>query len=66
MAYNPESNGPWLAYQSTYPGLHRHFSSKELSVGTYIWRIEPHEALDQIENQSYRLDPNLTGQFMAC
>ena len=65
MVDNPEPDGPWFSDQSAYPGLHRNYGCKELSVGTYVWRIEPYQTLDQIKNQSYRFYWHDTGQSMA-
>lgn len=65
MADYPQPNGPGLPDQRPYPGLHRNFGCKELSIGTYVWRIQPDETVDQVEDQSARFYWHHTDQSVV-
>ena len=65
MADYPQPDGPRVADQPTHLGLHSNFGCAELSFGTYVWRKQPDETVDQIENQSARLYWYHTDQSMV-
>jgi hypothetical protein len=59
MDHNPESDGPWIADQPTYPRLHAYFSRSKSSIWYDERYILTYTAVVPPKDWEDRFDPDL-------